>query len=147
MKAAQGIVSTHAMRMRCPQTQRTHRARLVVPTPRMAPVDGWVVEMGAPRILVNPKMAVAAAVAAQERVHAVRGLAACEPGDDDHVEAAEDETDDRGEDDAQQDQAPSLRLEGGEAGFQHRRATEAADEGVRRAGGEPEQPGDDVPED
>ena len=38
MNAAHGIVSTQAMTIRCPQIQRTERAPLVVPTPRIEPV-------------------------------------------------------------------------------------------------------------
>src|SRR2546423_15511467 len=66
MKAAQGMVRTQAMTIRWPQIQRTDRTPLVVPTPRMAPVMAWVVEIGTPRILVKPKMAAAAAVSAQK---------------------------------------------------------------------------------
>src|SRR2546423_13023527 len=66
MNAAQGMVRTQAMPMRCPQIQRTERTPRTVPTPRMEPVIAWVVEIGTPRILVKPKMVKAAAVSAQK---------------------------------------------------------------------------------
>ena len=36
--------------MRWPQIQRTERTPLVVPTPRIAPVIAWVVEIGMPEV-------------------------------------------------------------------------------------------------
>src|SRR3954452_7058483 len=64
MKAAQGMVRTHAMTIRWPQIHRTDRSPRVVPTPRIDPVMAWVVLMGTPPN-VAAKMVVAAAVSAQ----------------------------------------------------------------------------------
>src|SRR4051794_41948705 len=65
MNAAQGSVRIHARTIRCPQIQRTERTPRVVPTPRIAPVIAWVVEMGIPR-RVAPMIVMAAAGSAQK---------------------------------------------------------------------------------
>src|SRR5437762_13987091 len=66
MNAEHGMVRTQAVTIRWPQIHLTDRTPLVVPTPRIAPVMAWVVEIGTPRILVKPKIATAAAVSAQK---------------------------------------------------------------------------------
>src|SRR5690349_18374162 len=64
MKAEQGIVRTQAVTIRWPQIQRTDRTPRVVPTPRIAPVTAWVVEIGTP-MFVAAMIVAAAAVSAQ----------------------------------------------------------------------------------
>jgi len=64
MNAAQGMVSIHAVTMRCPQIHRTERTPLAVPTPRIEPVMACVVEIGMPP-LVAMMMVLAAAASAQ----------------------------------------------------------------------------------
>ena len=64
MKAEQGMVKTQAKTMRSPQIHRTDRTPCVVPTPRMAPVMAWVVEMGIPP-MIAPQIVAAAETSAQ----------------------------------------------------------------------------------
>src|SRR5258705_12604166 len=71
-----------------------------------------------------------------------------EPGSDGHEQRAGDEADERAEDDEENDATPfagedkhaKARLGDGRAG-------DAGDQGVGRAGGQSQEPGDDVPDD
>ncbi len=49
MKAAAGMVSTHATTMLPATPQRTADIRLIAPTPMIAPLIVWVVLTGTPR--------------------------------------------------------------------------------------------------
>ena len=53
MPAEAGMVRTQAQTMRAATPQRTAEARLIEPTPTMAPVMVWVVETGMPESAVR----------------------------------------------------------------------------------------------
>ena len=65
MKAAMGIVKTHAQMMRPAMPHLTAESRRVAPTPTIAPVIVCVVETGMPAS-VAPKSVSAPAVSAQK---------------------------------------------------------------------------------